>query len=892
MQIRTTAKWMPYLLAVLATIVASLIGGALIPVFGDNVMYVTFFAAVTFAAWYGGLAPGLFATLLTFLVANLLFVSSQRSFMFSVPAFTYLFVCLAIACFSEAMQRALRQAEASAAQVVSLVESITDGFIAIDRQGNCTYMNPAAKEFHRVQGRAHAMHRGAGLFPYSTGATAEAKLKTAQTEQVPVSFEILDGQSRRWFEVQAAPAAEGGLAIHFRDITDRKLARLALVQSEERLRLAQEGANAGLWDWDLEQGKTTWSQEFYDICGLSHAVVPSSEAFIHSVHPTDRAAVQEAVSQVLKARTPLDIQYRTIHPRHGMRWIAQLGRTTVDESGRPVRMSGIALDITERKRAEENLRFFSEAGTALSALVDLESTMQKIARLAVPFFADWCVVDILSPRDQIERIAFAHQDREKESILKELVERSPLGWNSSAASAGVLRSGKPQFVSEVPEGFIDAVARDEHHRRLFTALDPISYIIVPLLVREKAIGTISFVSSESGRHYSTGDLEVANELARRAATAIDNARLYRELKQAHQQKDDFLAMLAHELRNPLAAVLYANETLKLTDHRDNPAVEVIDRQVASLSHLIDDLLDVSRITQDKIQLKKEFISAATVVERSVATASPQIEERGHQLTLDVADEAMPLFVDPTRVEQILVNLLNNAAKYTAEGGRIVVRAFPRQGWAVFEVRDTGVGIPAEMLPRVFELFTQVEQSLDRSQGGLGIGLTVVRKLVEMHGGRVRVQSEGADLGSQFTVELPLSEELATEPCAPEQSTPDVGSQKVLVVDDNVDTAESISSLLKVKGYTAAVAHDGYAALRVARSFTPDVVLLDLGLPGLDGYRVAETLRSEVNFANVRLIALSGYGQPADRQRSREAGFNEHLVKPVALQKLLSILSAH
>ena len=197
-----------------------------------------------------------------------------------------------------------------------------------------------------------------------------------------------------------------------------------------------------------------------------------------------------------------------------------------------------------------------------------------------------------------------------------------------------------------------------------------------------------------------------------------------------------------------------------------------------------------------------------------------------------------------------------------------------------------------MLPRVFELFTQVEQSLDRSQGGLGIGLTVVRKLVEMHGGRVRVQSEGADLGSQFTVELPLSEELATEPCAPEQSTPDVGSQKVLVVDDNVDTAESISSLLKVKGYTAAVAHDGYAALRVARSFTPDVVLLDLGLPGLDGYRVAETLRSEVNFANVRLIALSGYGQPADRQRSREAGFNEHLVKPVALQKLLSILSAH
>ena len=558
---------------------------------------------------------------------------------------------------------------------------------------------------------------------------------------------------------------------------------------------------------------------------------------------------------------------------------------------RPVAHRGhIARRHPARKQAEENLRFLSETGNVLSALVDLESTMQKIARLAVPMLADWCVVNIFGQFGEAEYVAQAHRHVHREPALKRLVDYSARVRGSSVLSHE--ENGTTEFQSEVSQAALDAIARDAEHRALLAELNPVSFIVVPLSVRERVIGCITFANAESGRHYSAADVEMASELAHRAAVAIDNARLYKELKEAQRQKDDFLAMLAHELRNPLAAILYANELLKMTGDSDSQAAEVIDRQLATLTHLIDDLLDVSRITQDKIQLKKVPTDGAAVARRALATARPLIESRSHELVVDISDQPMPLEVDLVRVEQILVNLLTNAAKYTPEGGRITVRAFPSSDQAIFNVQDTGVGIPAEMLPRVFELFTQVDQSLDRSQGGLGIGLTVVRKLVEKHGGRVSVKSEGPGCGSEFAVGLPLARGLAVDAAPTDAPTLTANSaQKVLVVDDNVDTAQSISTLLERKGYTAAMAHDGHSALELARSFAPDVVLLDLGLPGLDGYRVAQLLRKEAEFANTRLIALSGYGQPADKQRSQEAGFNEHLVKPVAFQTLLTMLAA-
>ena len=453
----------------------------------------------------------------------------------------------------------------------------------------------------------------------------------------------------------------------------------------------------------------------------------------------------------------------------------------------------------------------------------------------------------------------------------------------------MLRTKAPVLLRDVTPEFLDAMAHDREHRQLLDELHPVSWMIVPLLVRDRVIGAITIVSTDPRRRYSTAELELVTELGYRVASAGDNVRLYTELRESQRQKDDFLAMLAHELRNPLAAIQYANQLASLTRQEENPVSEVIDRQVKNLAHLIDDLLDVSRITRDKIQLRKEAVDGGVLLKRALATMRPTIDDRRHELLTELSAEPMPLLADAVRVEQILVNLLSNASKYTPEGGRITVRAFPLDGQAVFKIKDTGVGIPAEMLPRVFELFTQVERSLDRSQGGLGIGLTVVRKLAEMHGGSVSATSEGQGLGSEFTVRLPLSVEPSAAE-APAVTGDTVGPLRVLVVDDNVDMARSLGRLLEHAGHTVTTAHDGHAVLDAARSFQPDVIVLDIGLPGLDGYRVAEALRREPAFANVRLVAVSGYGQAEDRNRSKAAGFDHHLVKPVDFGQLVSLLA--
>ena len=291
---------------------------------------------------------------------------------------------------------------------------------------------------------------------------------------------------------------------------------------------------------------------------------------------------------------------------------------------------------------------------------------------------------------------------------------------------------------------------------MLTELNPRSCISAPIVIRDSAVGTLNFIISESQRQFSSADVNLASELANRSAVAIENAGLYRDLKEAQRQKDDFLAMLAHELRNPISAIQYANELSRMAPAQEYHASEVIGRQVANLVHLINDLLDVSRITRDKIQLNCELIDGAVILQRAAVTSEPLIKSRRHTLNVELPREPLPLHVDPTRAEQIFVNLLTNAAKYTPDGGRITVRAYAADGAAVFQVSDTGLGIPEGMLHRVFDLFTQVNPTLDRSQGGLGIGLTLVRKLTELHGGSVTATSEGPGRGSQFTVRLPLA----------------------------------------------------------------------------------------------------------------------------------------
>jgi signal transduction histidine kinase/CheY-like chemotaxis protein len=417
-----------------------------------------------------------------------------------------------------------------------------------------------------------------------------------------------------------------------------------------------------------------------------------------------------------------------------------------------------------------------------------------------------------------------------------------------------------------------------------------------LIAHERKLGALTFCyTTVSGRHYAQKELWLAEELARRTAVVVENAKLYHALQETDHRKDEFLAMLSHELRSPLAPILNAVQLLQLQKGENSvqqKARTIIERQVTKLSSLVDDLMEVSRITTGKIQLRHYRVVVSGIVERAVETARPLIDQRGHELTVSLPPDPIWLDADAARLEQVVINLLTNAAKYTDEGGHIWLTVQQEDDECVLRVRDTGVGIAPELLPRIFDLFTQAERSLDRSQGGLGIGLALVQRLVEMHQGRVEAYSTLGQ-GSEFVVRLPV----VLTPAPPLTSTtaeatkPTGPSLRVLVVDDNVDTAETLAMLLKDSGYDVRTAHDGPTALEAALGYRPDVAFLDIGLPGLDGFQLAERMRQQPILQKIVLVAMTGYGKESGRQRSQKAGFDHYLVKPTKFEKVQEILAS-
>jgi signal transduction histidine kinase len=527
-----------------------------------------------------------------------------------------------------------------------------------------------------------------------------------------------------------------------------------------------------------------------------------------------------------------------------------------------------------RIAAEETTRrsnFLARASHELGASLDLEQGMRRLLELVVPQLAD------------------------SAALVVDADAESPLLFLRSEAGGRVRTSPVPGY-GELPEAMRAALQRVVREGLPLEG----QTVCYPLRIGDRTLGALALLSHSSSPNLLPQDLVTLQELAGRAAIALDNARLYSSLQReivrsreaeeslqdANRRKDEFLAMLSHELRNPLAPIRNAVEVIRRLappDPKLTMARDVVDRQVSLLARLVEELLDVSRISQGKISLKKEPVDLARIVAHAVETVRPLIDTRAQTLTVAVPAAPVWLSADFERLSQVVANLLNNASKYTGEGGRIELAASAGEGEATITVRDNGAGIETHLLHKVFDLFVQGERALDRGQGGLGIGLTLVKRLVELHQGEVSVASDGPGRGATFTVTLPcisaVEPQRSAVPVSASKSSSEVYGRRVLVVDDNIDAAESTAAFLRLEGHEVKAVHDGLQALASLKVFDPHVVVLDIGLPGLDGYAVARQLRGRGDTSHVLLIALTGYGQKEDRARAADAGFDYHFVKP-------------
>lgn len=667
-------------------------------------------------------------------------------------------------------------------------------------------------------------------------------------------------------------------------------APMSLQEREEQLRLAIDAAEVGLWDVDVATNTLYWPARVKAMFGISPEADATLDDFVACLHPVDAPEVLRAfaAAQDPAIRTVYDVEYRTIGKEDGIvRWVAAKGRGIFDDAGQCIRAIGTAIDITLRKQAEavqsatqRRLDLLNRIEHATRPLVDALDVMQTTAQL-------------LGEHLGATRCAYADVEPDNDRFTI----RSDWARPGVPSSAGVysldlfgsqarvnLRNGRHLVVHDV-----DRELGDDDGGSMFNAIG-VKAIVCAGLVKGGRLVAMMAVHQSVPRQWSEEDLRVITEVVERCWTHIERVRDAAMLREQDRRKDEFLVTLAHELRNPIAPMLYAIALMKREQDPSRLArrVDVIERQAAHMVRLVDDLLDVSRINRGLVELKRELIDIAPLLVQAVEAATPALEGSRQRLTLQLPDMTAPVNADPARVVQVVTNLLNNAAKYTPDEGDIRLSSWVEGSLVVIELEDNGLGIPPEDQVRLFDLFTQLPHTGQKAHGGLGIGLSLVKSLVEMHDGRVTVRSGGLNQGSTFRIELPLAVSLATRQTVTQAAA--AGSRgRVLIVEDNLDGLRTLMELLQSNGHTVLGVPDGPAALRVAGEWQPDLALLDLGLPLMDGYEVAARLRSDLGLKDTRIVALTGWGTEQDRAKTTAAGFHAHLTKPVAPERLLQLI---
>ncbi|MEQ1504338.1 MAG: ATP-binding protein, partial [Myxococcota bacterium] len=857
--------------------------------------FLLYFGAILASAWYGGVVAGAVATGAGAVLGALVFIGARDGYVPTVDGAVQMVAFAAEGAVVtwivgrlrreiDRVEVARRFARHAEDRLSAVVEGVDEGITVIDRSGRLVFANAVAAKMSGFPSSVELLRAtsdevvarfelfdeaGAPFDPERL--PARVLLRTGVPSEVTVRFRPRDAvEGGRWVTIRATPihdptGAIGWAISVFRDVSARREQLEALQLSREWFSTALNSIGDAVIATDRDGLVTFLNPIATALTGWTSADAVGRtlrEVFPISDEAT-RQPVESPVERAIRENAVVGLADDTVLVRRDGTSVA------IDDSAAPIRdphgrLVGVVLvfrDVSQRRADELRRAFLVRATEELGSSLDYRTTLATVARLAVPRVADWCAVDVFED-GVLRRLGVAHVDPEKIRFVEQIQARYPADPTVDRGTWRVLRTGRSEWAAEIPDALLVASAQDAEHLALIRALMLRSYVVVPLTIGGERIGVLSFVMAESGRRHVEADLALAEALAERAGAAIDRARQYtrqleagRELEaaraeaeRANRAKDEFLAMLGHEIRNPLAPIRTAVHLIAL---KQVPGIErerrVIERQVKHLVRLVDDLLDVSRIARGAIEIEHVAVEVDDVIARAIELTAPHVEERRHRLTVEGV-RGLRVRGDVVRLAQVMANLLNNAAKYSEPEGTIAVTIAREEDPAsdadrvVIRVRDRGRGIGPDQLPRVFDAFFQAEQGLDRAGGGLGLGLAIARRLVELHGGTIEAHSDGPGTGTEIVVALPSLDAAPTLPGPDADALTAQTAARVLVVDDNADAREILVDALRICGHRAVGAADGPSALVAAAELVPEVALLDIGLPVMDGYELAGRLR--------------------------------------------------
>jgi PAS domain S-box-containing protein len=782
-------------------------------------------------------------------------------------------------------------------------EAVAYAIIFFDREGVIRHWNPGAERLFQYTAE-EALGKQAELIFIPEDVRSGVPEREMQTAAATGQAEDRRWKERkdgtRFFADGVLTALRGedrsvlGFAKIIRDATAEERAEERRTASEAQLRLIVDSiGDYAIYMLDAEGRIETWSRGAQRIKGYTpeEIIGRNFEVF----YPPEDVASGKPRRQLRIAAEAGTYDDESLHLRKdGSRfWASVVVSAIRDDEGQLRGFVNLTHDITERKHNEEGKVFLAEASRLLASSIEYEETLRRIARIAVPRVADWCAVDLLIDAGRVlARVAVEHADPTKVELANRLEKTYPADPAASPAVAEVIRERRTLFYPQIPDDLVRASAQDPEHLRIVRELGLRSAIITPLVAADRVLGTIMFVTA-GDRRLTEDDVTIAEDVAARAAVAVQNAELYREAQEANRAKDDFLATVSHELRTPMTAVLGWARLLRTETDPEviAEAALAVERSALAQAQLIDDILDVARIRVGKLKMRFDSANLAEVVAAAVDTVRFTAEAKHVRLRVEMDRGVLPVSGDSQRLQQVVWNLLTNAVKFTPEAGRVDVVLEQEDGKARLTVRDTGPGIPPDFLPHLFERFRQAETTQRRGHSGLGLGLSIAQYIVDAHGGTIRAQSAREGTGATFVVELPtLTAETRRQSRSGRRAKDDFDSLEgvlLIVVEDNGDTLQFLRRALERAGAEVRAASSVDEAMDHFSARVPDVIVSDIAMPKKTGFDLVRTIRE--SGSEVPIIAVTASGMGGDRDRALSAGFNEYLRKPVEPHVLIQTI---